>query len=127
MTGMVRLEDPAVLCRYAQNTREVAQALLRLSGSHAAVDPGPDGVLAPLATANERAYERFALYATDAYRGLGGLAWVADAIGVELPKVDRAAAAELGSIGANALASVPRPPVEPPRPDPRFVSPVVPG
>ncbi len=123
--GQVQIEDPSSLLTYAKFTRVAAHTMLKLGGPHLPIDPGPENLFADVNAANNRAHDRFAQFAADAYRGLGGLAWVAREIGTRFPDVDARHAGNLRALEASVLASVPTPPAAT-QPDPRFASPAVP-
>jgi hypothetical protein len=126
MTGPVGIQEPIALRNFAELMRGAGRRLLQAAGAHPTIDPGPDGVFAALNDANERAHAAFSLYATDAYRGFGGMAYAADYIAIRLPAVDQHNADAVSRLGSYAYYGLTWPAGDQPRPDPRFVSPPAP-
>ncbi len=138
MAGDVRIQQAQGFGRFGSGVRTQAETLRALGNRrHTPIHPVPpaeDPSLGDLKfsvgwlqAANDGAMQRLAQYATSAHRGLGGLAYTGDLIGLRLPGVDLAAREVLGRLVKEAEADAPAPPADMPGTDPRFVSlPVIP-
>ena len=118
---MVQIEDPQVFLTYAEFCRGTVKTLLKgVGGPHVQVDPGPDGAFALINTVVNEHYDEWARFITDACRGVAGLGYVSEYIGVKFPETDQQNRFALSGLMYDAEAAAPPPPTE--RPDPRFVS-----
>lgn len=135
MAGEVRLDDPQVLHGFAGEVTRARSRLVAIGGAeHAGAMLHPPGPAWPLADvsrqagalfmANEAAIGRLAGWATDADRGLSGLAFVATWVATNFPATDRAGAEGLGDLVRRGEDAVPPLPADRPLIDRRFQSPV---
>lgn len=97
------LGSPDPLRRFSARALAGARAVPSDPGRRTPIDPGPDGVLAPIAAVVDRAHDRWQVYAVAARQGLGGLAYAADFIAVGFPEVDANNAGDLTALGAAAM------------------------
>jgi hypothetical protein len=132
MAGDVRIQQAQGFLTFAQGVRVLASDLEALDRRHTPLDLQPPDwgskladlstAVGRLSTANEALLGRLARYVTGAHRGLGGLAYTGDWIGVRFPGVDLAAKQKLAGLVGEAKTAVPALPADAPGKDPRFES-----